>query len=198
MSKSTPRLSPAANAWRDATPLLALLSLFALTLHGLGRVLSAPAESVAIVLPSSTGLRGLATQGLRASPAAIAQAVPPQAAAFLRRDGELGWLIHPGTLTRAELAAHLAEASGSRLRGDLLQADARLPAQPLRLPSTEAAWRWLLDARQCYTLRCAGLRCVLWLAAAVTPPTTSTPTVALPSPADPPGLFPAEPPPEPD
>jgi hypothetical protein len=199
MRKPTMRLPLAAvaGAGREAAQLLVLLSLLGLAMQGLGAALSVPAVSPAVAVAPGTALRGLSTAGLHALRPAIAQPAqqPQPAAGSLRRDGDLGWWIHPGTLTRAELAAQLAEASGSRLRGDLLQPEARLPAQSLRLPSSEAAWRWLLDARQGYALRCAGLRCELWLTTAAAQPTTVS--VPAPLPADPPGLFPAEPPPEP-
>lgn len=198
MRKPTMRLPLAAaatGAWREAAQLLVLLSLFALAMQGLSHALAAPPVSPAAAVAPSSALRGLSTVGLHALRPPIAPQAPQPAAGSLRRDGEQGWWIHPGTLTRAELAAQLAEASGSRLRGELLQPEARLPAQALRLPSSEAAWRWLLDARQGYALRCAGLRCELWLTtAAAQPATVSAPA---PLPADPPGLFPAEPPPEP-
>lgn len=195
MRKPTMRLPLAAAACREAALLLGLLSLLALAMQGLGAALSAPAASNAAGAPSRA-LRGLSTENLRAARPTIAQQAPQPVAGSLRRDGDQGWWIHPGELTRAELAASLAEASGSRLRGELLQPEARLPAQALRLPSSEAAWRWLLDARQGYALRCAGLRCDLWLTAAATQPAAAvTPS---PLPADPPGLFPAEAPSEPD
>lgn len=200
MSKPTLRLPlEAAAAWRDAAQLLVLLSLLALAMQGLGAALSVPAVSPAAAVAPSPVLRGLSTAGLYALRPGIApqaQPAPQPAAGSLRRDGEQGWWIHPGTLTRAELAASLAEASGSRLRGDLLQPEARLPEQALRLPSSEAAWRWLLDARQGYALRCAGLRCELWLTTAGAQPAAAIAPASVP--ADPPGLFPAEPPPEPN
>ncbi len=190
MSKPTLRL-PLAVA---AAQLLVLLSLLALAMQGLGRALSVPAASAATAVPS-TALRGLSTAGLQALRPPVAQQATQPTAGSLRRDGDQGWWIHPGTLTRAELAASLAEASGSRLRGDLLQPEARLPAQALRLPSSEAAWRWLLDTRQGYALRCAGLRCELWLTTTAAQPAPVSATAPLS--ADPPGLFPAEAPPEP-
>ena len=120
-----------------------------------------------------------------------------------------------------QLAQRLAEASGSRLSGMPLAPDAEpLPAAGMRLPSTEAAWQWLLGSQRSYVLRCAGLACEVWLlgttsaASAPVGPTrpmagasvaTAQPAASLrpamlapatPQ-ADPPGLFPAELPAEP-
>lgn len=129
---------------------------------------------------------------------AAAAAAPVTPVAPVARHGAT-WVIQAQRLPRAEVAAQLAQLSGSAVHGDLAAlAQARPVTLNWRGGSLAAAWQVLLDGEVSHARRCSAARCELWLAAS--PRAVAGTAIRQPDAAplnraqqpDPPGLFPSE------
>ncbi len=136
--------------------------------------------------------------------ASLAQAASASAPVDLAKAGTVqrraaAWSITPGDASRAELAQQLAAQSGSRVIGDLSALQALSPLrQTAHQLDLQDAWRLVLGGSSNHALRCNGKACTVWLIGpSPAGPNANSASSVRAAPPDPPGPFPAEPPPEP-
>jgi hypothetical protein len=99
----------------------------------------------------------------------------------VQRDGET-WRIEAQSVSRAQLAQQLAQASGSQLNAEAIawfQQAAPLSGHWQGL-SLRAAWQGLLGDQVHYALRCGTQRCALWVAGASAAPSAGSGRMPMP------------------